>query len=576
MVVLLAAGTVYAAPLRAVIEENFTGSTAPGWNISGSAVLTGNGVIDPVGDGWLRLSANTNWQAGTAIKNTTFSSTEGVNISFDYATYGGNGADGFTFYLIDGATANPTLGAPGGALGYSWDSNENDPGVTNGYVGIGFDEYGNFSTPIFGDCNPSCPGYFPNSVTIRGSGSLFSGFNFLTRASIDIGTTNRAGAKSVRINITPAPDVKISVQLDSGSGFVTVIDNFDLSSATGQAALPATFKMGFSGSTGGLNNFHEIRNSVVVEGSDTGDGPPSVGSSVPADGETLNVGISQLQVAFDEGISLDTATDVQNYILIEANGDGGFESGDCNNILNGTGVASTDTRITIIDAAYSSSHWTSTLTLASELPVGTYRLLVCGTTSIEDLGGNELNDGMGDTSISFAIEDPSVLPRTGFPMGRVTNLSPRLGNISYTETAITLEVPSLGIEMPIVYVPKSDGSWDVTWLGNNAGYLAGSAFPTWPGNTVITGHVWDASNNPGSFSALKTLNFGDLIHIKAFGQVYTYEVREKKLVLPDHVSSVFEHKEYDWITLLTCELFHPFTNDYFFRRMVQAVLIDVK
>ena len=46
----------------------------------------------------------------------------------------------------------------------------------------------------------------------------------------------------------------------SAGGFQTVIDGYDLATATGQAALPATFKMGLSGSTGGSTNVHEIRN----------------------------------------------------------------------------------------------------------------------------------------------------------------------------------------------------------------------------------------------------------------------------------------------------------------------------
>jgi LPXTG-site transpeptidase (sortase) family protein len=161
-------------------------------------------------------------------------------------------------------------------------------------------------------------------------------------------------------------------------------------------------------------------------------------------------------------------------------------------------------------------------------------------------------------------------------MGRVVHLLAQPKNKAYTETAMMLEIPSLGVKMPIVGVLQSGNSWDVAWLGNNAGYLAGSAFPTWPGNTVITGHVWDAFNNPGPFAALKTFKSGDQFTISAFGQIYTYEVRENKLVLPNRVSSIFEHEEYDWVTLLTCELYNPFTQDYLFRRVVRGVLVDVK
>ncbi|MDA8240204.1 MAG: Ig-like domain repeat protein [Nitrospiraceae bacterium] len=236
------------------INETFMNATAPGWLLLGTAALTGGG-IDPAGAGWLRLTSNSNGQAGSAIYNTAFSSDDGITVSFTYATYGGTGADGFTFYLIDGDTVSPTVGASGGSLGYSFGGV--NPGVTNGFVGIGFDEYGNFSDPGSGTCNPSCPGRMPNSITIRGSGSLTTGFNFLTRAGATIETGSRAGAIPVTITVI---NNKITV-VHNG---VTVIDQFDLSTAIGQGSTPRTFKMGFSGSTGGSTNFHEIRGLSVV------------------------------------------------------------------------------------------------------------------------------------------------------------------------------------------------------------------------------------------------------------------------------------------------------------------------
>jgi LPXTG-site transpeptidase (sortase) family protein len=106
--------------------------------------------------------------------------------------------------------------------------------------------------------------------------------------------------------------------------------------------------------------------------------------------------------------------------------------------------------------------------------------------------------------------------------------------------------------------------------------LYGSAFPTWAGNTVITGHVWDANNNPGPFAEIKDLRHGDQIEIQAWGQTYTYEVRENRIVTPKQVGTVFSHEEYDWVTLVTCEFFNPFNDNYLFRRIVQAVLVSVE
>ncbi len=98
---------------------------------------------------------------------------------------------------------------------------------------------------------------------------------------------------------------------------------------------------------------------------------------------------------------------------------------------------------------------------------------------------------------------------TRFRRGSVTALNERPAAKAYTSIAMVLEIPKLDVSMPIVGVPQSGNSWDATWLGNSAGCLAGSAFPTWAGNTVITGHVWDAWNQPGIFSNPKTLGDGD-------------------------------------------------------------------
>ncbi len=170
-----------------------------------------------------------------------------------------------------------------------------------------------------------------------------------------------------------------------------------------------------------------------------------------------------------------------------------------------------------------------------------------------------------------------TLPQTGFPQGRWTRLPEQSSEKAYAATELTLEIPSLGVKAPIVGVLKSGGTWDVSWLGNSVGWLEGSAFPTWAGNTVITGHVWNADNTPGIFANLKSLKYGDRFTIHAFGQTYVYEVRENTWLWSwNGTASVFKHEEYDWVTLLTCEGYNPLTGSYLFRRMVRAVLVEVK
>jgi len=59
-------------------------------------------------------------------------------------------------------------------------------------------------------------------------------------------------------------------------------------------------------------------------------------------------------------------------------------------------------------------------------------------------------------------------------------------------------------------------------------------------------------------------------------RLLTYEVRENRLIGTGKISEVFQHEEKDWVTLVTCEAYNPLPGDYFFRRMVRAVLVRVK
>ncbi|MGH2582693.1 MAG: sortase [Anaerolineales bacterium] len=274
----------------------------------------------------------------------------------------------------------------------------------------------------------------------------------------------------------------------------------------------------------------------------------------------------------------DDVTNPDNYLLVEAGVNGIFETVSCLG-----GLATDDTQVAVTSVSYDNNTFTSTVTLASPLSAGDYRLFLCGTTSLVDLSGNPLGGG-ADFIFDFVVNAPgggagagaaTTLPQTGFAPGRVTLLPSQPSNLAYENTDFMLEIPSLAIETSIVGVLQSEGTWDVTWLGQNAGWLQGSAFPTWAGNTVITGHVWDAENTPGIFAAIKDLSYGDQVLIHAWEQVYTYEVRESSLVTSRNVSSVFQHEEYDWLTLLSCEFYNPLNGNYVFRRVVRAVLVDV-
>jgi uncharacterized repeat protein (TIGR01451 family) len=273
-----------------------TGSSSAGWVLGGNpntSLLTGNGTIDAVGSGWLRLTDNEGNQTGYAYNTTAFDLSQGLLVQFDYATWGGSGADGYSVYLFDAGVVNPgpgpfNIGAFGGSLGYAQKlstSTCNPPtasvaGISGGYIGIGVDEYGNFAY--------GCEGRYlgnslqANTVTVRGSvvgfgsgavGSTLGATSYpwiatsANNGSLWYNGTTRpdqtsANYRRVTIEISPAPNpvANVWVQFGYNTTPVQMIAN---------AALPAistsqSLMIGYAASTGGSTNYHEIRNLLVT------------------------------------------------------------------------------------------------------------------------------------------------------------------------------------------------------------------------------------------------------------------------------------------------------------------------
>lgn len=168
------------------------------------------------------------------------------------------------------------------------------------------------------------------------------------------------------------------------------------------------------------------------------------------------------------------------------------------------------------------------------------------------------------------------IPVTGFTPGRLSTLPHRPEAYAYRAYSdMTLYIPEISVQLPIVGIPLRDGEWDVTWLGKEAGYLEGTSFPTWSGNTVITSHVFLSDGTPGPFADLDQLQWGDTFIIEAFGQRYSYEVRGTKYTRPNDLS-VFEHESLDWTTLITCSGYDQTSDTYLWRFVVQAVLVKIE
>lgn len=258
-----------------VITETFKNSTAPGWVFSGSGytptLTSGTAGADgnAAGDGWLRLTTPGNNQATSAYYNTAFTAANAtIFAKFDYESYGGSGADGITFFLFDGAVPF-SVGAHGGSLGYAQKTTAggaeyDHAGLAGGYLGIALDEYGNFSSASEGRVGGlnGTTGLVPDAIAVRGPGSGYDGYAYLggsgTLAQSIDSATRPSQTNTVQMLLSATNQLTITLQ-QGGTSPQTVL-YMDLSGY----ARPETLKFGFSSGTGGLTNYHDVRNLNVT------------------------------------------------------------------------------------------------------------------------------------------------------------------------------------------------------------------------------------------------------------------------------------------------------------------------
>jgi LPXTG-site transpeptidase (sortase) family protein len=176
----------------------------------------------------------------------------------------------------------------------------------------------------------------------------------------------------------------------------------------------------------------------------------------------------------------------------------------------------------------------------------------------------------------WKIKTNIILPSTGFAPNVVSYIPPQKTNQTYQQLdTMTLEIPSIRVKTPLVGVPNDLGGWRLDWLWDQAGYLEGTAFPTLPGNSAITGHVYLPNGKPGPFVNLSTLKYNDQIIIDAWGQRYIYQVRSVLEIRPENIS-VISHEDISWLTLITCQDYNEADNSYSMRVAVRAVLVKIE
>ena len=232
---------------------SFTGSTA--FDEAGTTTINSSG--------YLQLTSTATNQDGIAVYNQSFPSTAGLSVQFTYYSGGGTGADGISFFLLNAdeitaaghTAANVTAGGYGGGLGYSDDGSS---GITDGFLGLGLDTYGNYTAVDRGQTGNAAAA--PNEIAVRGAGSGTTGYALLTNAAYTPGID---GTRTVKVNLvkTDSTHESLSVFMSSDGGvtYQEVITNYAVAQT-----LPSNFYLGFAASTGGSTDTHEIENLSVT------------------------------------------------------------------------------------------------------------------------------------------------------------------------------------------------------------------------------------------------------------------------------------------------------------------------
>ncbi|RUO26677.1 hypothetical protein CWE09_08245 [Aliidiomarina minuta] len=235
------------------------------WAVSRSA---GDFTPQIVG-GRLRLTEAVTNQATRVTLNRIFPARDNrVEVEFDYYAYAGSSADGIAVVLSD-ASQSPQSGSFGGSLGYAQRDN-GDVGFAGGWLGIGLDEFGNFSRSTEGRQGGVAGGLRPHRVVMRGAGAGTNGYAYLTdsgnpalnpRIDQPGGTPGPGHRYRIIIDSRNPTRSMVSVErsLDrSEAGFEYVIPPTNVLEFSGQSEVPENFFLSFTGSTGANTNIHEL------------------------------------------------------------------------------------------------------------------------------------------------------------------------------------------------------------------------------------------------------------------------------------------------------------------------------
>lgn len=522
-----------------LVQDSFTGATPdnPHWVLPSASgpsepndacLTTGtNTTQTPIPDcgasagpvGGLQLTPNTTAQEGGVGYSSSVPAALGLHAMFDTQQLGGTHADGITFYLAasdpNNASASPvTLGPPGGYLGYSTNSGAGTPGLTNGYLGIGLDVFGNYSNPALdgtGCSNDPTSGQTPNSVTVRGPGNGIMGYCMLGTQQQALYDGNHSVPVDVAVNPT-ANDITVTGEQNSSllvqagtwevqyfpvgsptpntlSGELPDASSFLPASWVGAGGVPKQLSFGWSASTGSSTDDHVVWNTSVSTLTGV---PPSLGvdltdNSGPSthSGQTVTYSAATTITAADADQQI-TMTDTFPNTLTPQGPNGGSGSGwTCG--ISGLGQTVTCTHA----AAPQGSLPTVSMPVTVNVPSGPPQ----SVSDMVTVGSPDATQGTDtDTETYSPAPSATTLKFVGQPVS--TQVKATMTNPDATATHVQVEADLSG-------GAKDTSFTGPVTLGFSAGDQNSPQFLVGAGNTAVSTLTVNAVNGVADFSPIK-------------------------------------------------------------------------
>lgn len=172
------------------------------------------------------------------------------------------------------------------------------------------------------------------------------------------------------------------------------------------------------------------------------------------------------------------------------------------------------------------------------------------------------------------VESPTS-PSIAEPVAATTPLPQPVSGLSLPEQQATrLVIPSLSLDVPVLFAPIEGDTWQIEHLDQAAGHLQGTASPGDANNVVLAGHVTlPPDGRSGPFIGLGRLSAGDTVVVYHEATAFTYVVDRMDTVKPSDV--YVTHPTTDArLTLITCLNYDRASGRYSDRLVVVGHLVN--